>query len=747
MSILSYIRSMYRASKPAPAPVDPPPVHRSMVTQDVYGQIQALKSQADWMGELLEDAERDFVYGEDGTVQFGQHAQVGPQDQMFGYWWAYQQSLYRPGYGACFCINEVQHRMIRARSRAFCSVNPYWHGVQHNLQTHVVGTGHRWTPVSRTPLKKPAPDEMLAGCRKELDDFYACQGYRSVQLEKCNRKSRDGEYFLSLKEKDGYLQVRFIEPLLVWSPPGKSERDDVWFGIQYAGGDYEKPAGYYVRRTDILGGDNGGSNDAWARMVKPTEIQHRKVNVDRSTPRGIPDTYWVQARLEQSLRTLRAMGMLVQVRSKIALVRKRTNALIGSVTPILSANASAQVAGPGGQMHNVNQYPDGAILDVSDQADYQFPGQNIETDKIIASVQADLQAVATSVGLADYMVSGSLGGSSYATSMVAEGPVVKTFQQHQQDMIDEDMEVATRVLLTAVEAGRLPADTLELVKIEINGPTLTRIDVQQAQANQIKMQCGVLSKTEWQHQEALDPDEQHANNVLAAKQAVELQEILGPQSVGGVGGESTATSDNKPRNKQGATSRPFSPDQEPRQIQRSTGGTKEEHIEEQYATESGGGQKPTLEDLAMADQIFPMDWLLRVKTELALLSPPMPADNFLDEYAPGIRACFLGTADGQRIYAVDLDALVVQNNAPELRVAGRAQRWPFLQAGTVVVDRAYCHLDEAQYILHELAERVLMNAGWSHARAHRYANTGPGMAMDYMMSELRPELAGLKPLE
>ena len=190
-------------------------------------------------------------------------------------------------------------------------------------------------------------------------------------------------------------------------------------------------------------------------MIAADEIQHRKVNVDKSSPRGVPDTYWVQARLEQSLRTLKAMGTLVQVRAKIAMIRKRINALAGTVQPMLSSAAAAKIAGPGGQTHNVFDYPEGAILDTSDQAEYQFPGQNIETDKIVSSVQADLQAVASSIGLADYMVSGSLGRSSYATAMVAEGPVVKTFASCQQDMIDEDQEVAARVLQSAIDAGRI----------------------------------------------------------------------------------------------------------------------------------------------------------------------------------------------------------------------------------------------------------------------------------------------------
>ena len=44
--------------------------------------------------------------------------------------------------------------------------------------------------------------------------------------------------------------------------------------------------------------------------------------------------------------------------------------------------------------------------------------------------------------------------------MVAEGPAVKMFDRLQHDMIEDDLELLSRVVGHAVEAGRLPADAL-----------------------------------------------------------------------------------------------------------------------------------------------------------------------------------------------------------------------------------------------------------------------------------------------
>jgi len=739
-----------------PPPAAPPPPPTFYASPELIGEIRRLKEQADWMERLIEEDERSFTYGEDGTVQFGM-SQGDPSTTMFSYSWAYSQGMFRPSYGACFFINEAQHRIIRARSRAFASVNPYWHGVQHTLKTHVVGMGHNWTVVPRDPDEKVSPAK-AAKAQRELDDFYWGTGeyegfngapYRTTQGEKVDRKSRDGEFILHCTVEDAKLRVRFWEPLLLWTPATATydSTNEVLFGIQFKRGDYEKPLRYHLRTTDYLGATND-DDPLWHRGIEADKIQHRKVNVDRGCPRGIPDTYWVQSRLEQSLRTLRAMGTLVQVRAKIAMIRKRVNALAGAVQPQLSASAAATITNSAGQVRNVFSYPEGAILDTSDQAEYQFPGQNIETDKIVASVQADLQAVATSMGLADYMVSGNLGSGSYATAMVASGPVVKTFQQQQTDMIEEDRRIATRVLQTAIDAKRLDEDTLELLTIEMHGPSLAASDgVQDAQARQIEHQQGVLSKTTWRQVRGYDPGREETNFKSEAEEELKVQTIQGiapGQNQGGDGEQGGG----QPRNRQAATARPFSPDEEPRQKQRASGATREEEnrmLESSHDPQSQ--ERLTQEDLAMAAQIIPEGWLPQIKAEilaLARFAGPPNENAAPTDYEPGIKGIYLGTVDGQEVWAIDMRAMMVKYNCPDLVVAGNSTRWTFLPRNKIIVDWSFTAADRACDILHELIEQLLGEAGWSYARSHRYANQGPGCESAWLL-ELRPELAALKP--
>jgi len=577
-------------------------------TPELLGEIRRLKEQADWLGGLL-DEDSQFAYGTDGTVQFGT-GQGYPSSSMFSFPWAYSQCLFRPSYGACFYINWTQHNIIRARSRAFCSINPYFHGVQHSLKTHVVGTGHNWTVVPRSPEIK-VPEKKIAKVQKELDDFYMGTGiyqrpngggYRKVQCEKVERKSRDGEYFLQVIEKGGIVRVRFVEPLCVgWEPDGvRDDGKEILLGIEYEQGDYENPLRYHVRTMSFHGGMLDPEK-IQTRPITASEMQHRKVNVDEGTPRGIPDTYWVQTRLEQSIRTLKSLGTLTQVRSKIALIRTHVNALAGSVQPMINAGAATTITDTSGQTRSVLSLPDGAMLDKSDQSTYQMPSQNVDAKDLLAPIQAELQAVATATGLADYMVSGSLSSGSYATAMVASGPVVKTFQEHQQEMLEEDRQIAMRAIQARIDAGKLDEDTLEVMTIEMHGPSLAASEgVQDAQARQIEHQQGVLSLATWRQMRGYDNNREATNVFNEAEQQALVQALAvraqsavlgmmpgseqiaaGQAQADGGNGSGGSQNGTGPRNRQTPNARPFSADEEPRQIQRASGATREEAVNDE----------------------------------------------------------------------------------------------------------------------------------------------------------------------
>jgi len=707
---------------------------------EAVGKLERLQETATWFGDLL-DMQDSFMFDREDGVLFATSSAAG----------AYSRALIYPSDTAAAYINETEFNMIRARSRAFCKTNPYWLGVQQNIKTHAIGQGFVFIAAPKHAGEgSKVPQDALEKVQDEIDLFVKTNDYREVQIEHRRRLDRDGESFIRFHEEneDGVLRVRFVEPRLVWTPPGKSQQDDVWFGIQFKG-DYEDPQGYYIRPTNYLGTTIDDAR--WGTMVPKDAILHRKANVDRSSPRGLPTTYGIQARLEQALKTLTAMGKLVHYREKIALIRKRINSTIGTVQALLSAQSTAQVTGPTGTAHNIEQLPDAAILDTNDQAVYEFPSQHVDTDKIVAAVQAELRAVAAALGMAEYIVSADCSTTSYANGMVAEGPVVRTFQSIQTDQIADDLKVLERAIKVAIDAGRLPADTLEKVKIDIEAPSLVgRNRSQDTQADQILNEKGVLSLKEWAIRNNLAPDEQRAQ--VKQERTEELDwikkkaEAESPPGQPG-GGSTFAQRPNQPSRPQKVTARPFAKDDEPRQ--------KEEWFRlfiEQFGDDglrllesshdARSQQEPTGEDMAMAGTLITPEWLAQVKAEiLALPRLASPLDpTQAGEYEPGVRGTRLGVVDGQECWAVDMTAMMVKYNAPDLVVAGNSERWAFVPADKILVDWSFSAIDKAHDLLHEVVEYRLMAVGkWAYARAHRVA----GCYEHEWLLALRPELAGL----
>jgi len=469
---------------------------RQRVLGNALQQLRTLESQADWFGRIVDMSDISQFDGKGSSWFLMDRATAESRAMIY------------PGATAAVYINESELKQIRARSRAFAPVNPYWLAVAHSRRAYTVGSGHAYKVM---PIEKDDSDEMkqlLADVSDEIQLFCKTNRWRKRQNEKITRQDRDGEFFLRFFEDhpDGVLRVRFIEPLLVWTPPGKSTADDVWFGIQYDG-DYEDPQGYYIRPSNYLG--TSQSDAEWRQMVPACEIQHRTVNVDMNSPRGLPTTYAVQSRLEQALKTLSNMGALVEFRTKIGLIRKHINATTSSIKTMLGEGGLGYSNGAAGlkQVGNLGTMRAGSILDTNDQTSYEFPTTNTDVEKIVASVQADLRSVAAALGLAEYMVSADASNSNYSSTMVAEGSPVKTFEGMQTDLIDDDIEVLERAIQVAIKNGRLPEDTLELVKLDAEPPVIvSRNRLTETQADEILNRNDVMGKRTWRAREDLDYD-------------------------------------------------------------------------------------------------------------------------------------------------------------------------------------------------------------------------------------------------
>ena len=687
----------------------------------LYSHVSKIKEAMSDLVSVADFTDASTFDREDGTSTGG-----AGHGFRFDYSMAYSQALQRPSATACAYLNDMQLRMIRAASRAFCMLNPYWGAVRENIIAYTVGTGHVLSVVPRHKGQKLSND-LRWKVTDELELFCQKNQYRRVQGEKLTRLDRDGEFFLRFFDNrdDGILRVRFVEPILVQTPPGMGSEGGVEFGIGFENEDYTEPVRYFVRPADYQGKTDSAADQRWRRGVDADQMQRRTANVDLGSPRGLPTTYTVQERLNQAVSTLKSMGRLVDIRARIALIRKQVNATLGQIQPLLQRQRVGQ-AQAGGKMMNVFGIPYGSVFDMNDQRSFEMPSQNIETDKIVHSLKSDLQAVASLMGLADFCISGDA-SSAFANAMIKEGPMDRAVGKRQTDLIEDDMVVYERALTVAADNGRLPADILKQVRVDVTPPgVIARDRLTNTQADQILWQCGAISSDSMARRSNLDPDDEKEKG---AEPRVNNGDLNPSQP-----------------SKGGANSRGIPAGKEPGPAANKN--TAKESLEES-SSDDRGQQKPTEEDMRVAANFITPDWLETTKRELLAL--PQTGKPLYDgphaEYEPGIPGVFLGTVDGQEVWAVDFDCMVVKYDAPDICVGANSYRWTFVPQNRILIDWVNRVTDVLHIALHELIEQRAMGMiGWNYARAHRLANNMPGGEMDFLL-QLRPELSALKPKE
>jgi hypothetical protein len=433
-------------------------------------------------------------------ADFGDAGGLPPRPGLVDIGAAYSRALIYPGATAFAYINEIELRQIRARSRVFGQTNPYAIGAARNRMAYVVGSGHTYKVLPRDPAAAAA--ETLDGCRKVLEDFRKRNKWSKRQKETIRRLDRDGERFLRLfaDQQRGELNVRFVEPLEVQNPPHKTAADGVYFGIEFKRVetgldnpvyDIETPVHYFIVNIGTLGEVVG-----LRETVPAAEVQHLKANVDMTWPRGLPTWYALQGHLTDAVKTLKATGKIVEFRARIGMIRRHVNSTQETVKTLFGrVKGGEEPAGP----RTASQYPYASIIDANDATDYVFPTGTAPVDKNVAAIQAELRACAAALAMPEYMLSGDASNANFSSTMVAEGPAVKTFEEMQADLIEADVEIMERQLQIAAKAGLIAGadedDILEKVKVEAEPPIIKSENrLQEAQADQILLQAKVMSK-------------------------------------------------------------------------------------------------------------------------------------------------------------------------------------------------------------------------------------------------------------
>ena len=392
-------------------------------------------------------------------------------------------------------------KAARTDGRALAKNNEFAICGAENRISYVVGTGHQYDPepIQGTPLAKLAEEdaekarEQMQPIRDVLERFCKANKWHRRQQETMRRYDRDGETILRLFRHEGTIKVRYVEPGQLFTPEGKADDPNVKFGVETDPQDVETVRAYWID----------------GQAVDPSEIQHRKANVDCNVRRGWPTFEPVKKNLRRAEKLLRNMGAVSAIQAAIAMLRKRPGTNKTTAQQLIEDNADASVYNSRtGKTTRYTQYGPGAILDVPAGVDYEFPSQAIDAARFVQVLQAELRGVAARLCMPEFMLTADASNANYSSTMVAEGPAVKMFERLQAEMIEDDLEIIDRALDVAVEEGALDEGLRSQVKIVAQAPTLVTRDTDKETDATVKATGGkqVMSLHTARRKLNLDPD-------------------------------------------------------------------------------------------------------------------------------------------------------------------------------------------------------------------------------------------------
>lgn len=426
----------------------------------------------------------------------------------------YRQSQKR-GENIPIYMDEHHLRFIRDRSRKLCAENPFCQCAIDNMKNYVVGEdGYILTAVS-VSKKNPAPSQLLTRVQAVLDLWQEHNDIPEAEADIVERGIIDGEAFKRhFCQASGLVIVRDIEAEHIISPPGGAYGPHYSFGVQTDPEDIQTIEGYWAVENPI--------SNPMPSFVPASEVTHFKFNTKQSAKRGMPTFFSTEVMLRDAVELLRGTVVTANVRARYAVVRKFASGIIkDAASKMLTELNTATVNDPSsGQQHNVERVPFGSVKNIGAGQEIEFPGANLESDAFYKALQMVLRAIAARLNMPEWMLSADASNANYASSLVAEAPSTKMFARMQKFIgrrIGENRAKSRRSMawtqvVWAVRCGVLPAETLRLVKIQTEPPSLVvRDQVGEANTNAVYLQARIKSRTTIRMEQNLDNDQENAN--------------------------------------------------------------------------------------------------------------------------------------------------------------------------------------------------------------------------------------------
>lgn len=426
--------------------------------------------------------------------------------------------------------NEVELRMIRQRARITALKNPYAKNLLNSITVFTVGKGHKYQATAKKDLRddlSPAAKQTAKQVQKWLDKLLKINKWSKRQRQTVWRYHRDGETITRIfYQEDGMALFRFVEPADLYTPTEFQSDEDCDFGIRTEKGDVETPLDYFI---------DGES-------VPAEEIQHRKANVDLNIKRGLSSLFTIRDHLDRALKLLRNMSITVANQTALSAIRhhKADKKQIQSFAA--KAATTTRFNRATGQDQRQAHIPAGTIVDLQDgKSRIEFPSSGLNAASPVEVLRAELRAIASSMSWPEFMIGSDASNANYSSTMVAENPAVKMIETEQAEHIADDLDLIHAALEHAVNVGRLPAEAMTLIEIEVEAPPIiARNAKERAEVDKLLNEMRIKSAQTIASEVGLDYLQEQANFTEHEDTALDAGSIDGPISGGGLPADDVA---------------------------------------------------------------------------------------------------------------------------------------------------------------------------------------------------------------
>ena len=389
-------------------------------------------------------------------------------------------------------MSDFQRQDLRSRARTLVSQNPHAKNVLRLLESYVTGTGLRLSHLARlgTTANDSSPASDLLGLADRLwGDFLAANVTHYSFREHARRSWRDGECFLRrYSEYQWPPAVRFLDPETIGSCPDFP----VSQGILTDPYDVESPQ-EYLRIDPLQGG--------LAERIPASDILHTRVGVDSNQKRGVTVLAPVVSTLDCYEKWIETELHARKLQASIVLWRK----VQGSPQQVQAAADPSGSGLPSGQ--RTERFKPGSILTTNQATEIKFLHPDTNFGDAVPLGRMLLLSIAAGVGLPEFMLTSDASNANYASTMVAEGPAVKLFQNEQQFFSQEFTRLWRWVMEVALQLGLLPGNFFEQVEAGWTFPQLvTRDRPRDREADARLVELGILSRSEVARRDGVEPD-------------------------------------------------------------------------------------------------------------------------------------------------------------------------------------------------------------------------------------------------